>query len=178
MRNDKQLPSLFAVLSALSSSDLQNLAAVLEDSAGRNTVATLISEILRWRHKQSAPSTSTPRERAPTTPDVKKGVPVKLTSRRPSRADVLTELLSDRRAFPSTLDVVKAVNAAFGFDIDYSKYKQLGRRDLVARCRKLLSQLPPPLRRQKLNAFFKRCGRAEVTEDQFSELFRVLASRA
>lgn len=179
MRSTGKSIELFGALSALPNSTLEEFSAALSSTEGRASLQKMMQAILAWRERNSSlPLLHWTAQRSP----ARKASTATPKSGRhavePRHSDALSQVLNDRSIFPTTQHVVAAVNEGFGFDLRYSQYRKLGRRDLLRHCRRRLSEMPGTARRVKIEQFFKKWGRHQLTDDEFSELFRALATRS
>lgn len=88
------------------------------------------------------------------------------------------DILESRSLYPSTKDVVEAVNEAFNWDIKYEDFYKRGRRDLIRHCLNLLGDIEESQRRKMIKSFLKNIrARKDLTDfdRDYRELFSILA---
>jgi hypothetical protein len=84
------------------------------------------------------------------------------------------QLLADRNLFPSTKDVVTAINAAFDLKMRYEEFRKRGRRDLIERWLTYVGRMPESEQWHRFEAFVKQMPANRFDTDQYRNLFRIL----
>jgi len=166
-------------LRGLSESELKELEAALLDVERSRVLAHMVRTLIDWKQTRAPrpPKPARPRTRPR---EQERGRPERpLSNSGPEPDDtpskVLTSLLEDRQTFPGTVDVVRAVQTWFGFDIDYGRYRKSGRRDLIRACRRRLQDLSGPAQARLLHAFMRKYAPRHTATDVYQRLFRILA---
>lgn len=88
------------------------------------------------------------------------------------------EILQNRNLYPSTKDVVNAINNAFNWEIKYEDFYKRGRRDLIRHCLNRLSDIEEGQRRKMIRSFISDIRSRKDWEEldrHYRELFGILA---
>lgn len=184
MENKYVLIKLVGALNTLSDSDLSRLAVLLKQPKVNEALVKLIENTLELR---MAERTSRPDKRYEDASEVTeeqrtiernsiglRGDQVGVQAVEDVQSAFVT-LLQDRSLFPSTKDVVDAVNRVFQWGIDYEEFRKRGRRDLINKYLHRLSLYPDNRRIKLLKSFFYEVSQKAVKVDKYSELFKILA---
>lgn len=174
------LTALVSALSRLSDSQLETLRHLLGRPRFADVLVRQVDSILAFRRavpKGDSLSVEMETETERIRTDRVKSVRIitkPLTKDPRHFRTALSNLLSDRMLFPSTKDVLQAVNDGFGFEFRYDDFKKSGRRDLIRRCWSSLERLPDRSRRQALKNFLDKYSTSGKAADAYKELFRIL----
>ena len=83
-------------------------------------------------------------------------------------------LLEDRDLFPSTRDIVDAINLHYDWQISYEKFKKRGRRDLIQICLSRLKTYSDIQQVKKTYLFIERLKTQHSGVDHYKNLFNIL----
>ncbi len=174
MKRNYVLNKLVLALAELSDHDLRELSSLLRHPDVSTSIACIIDETIHLREMErrisqsgSSISASEATGEAPSrtgTLGQDKG--------QQSIRDVFHRTLSDKGAFPSTRDVVDAINDVLGETFKYQDFKRNGRRPLI---RKAWRVLETRSRRSRVSAI-RRLMRAVPSPEakEYRDLFRML----
>jgi hypothetical protein len=84
-------------------------------------------------------------------------------------------LLENKDLFPSTKDVVEAVNSEFQCGINYADFRKRGRKDVIKKCLSQLEKLPNGKQISLIKSFFYKVYREHGELEQYRKFFRILA---
>lgn len=183
MTSEYVLNKLVDALNDLPDEDLVSLAALLRQPAADKTLAMLIENTLALREAERRSRTVS--RKMPISPERHKaqllGGNSKIISSHQRQigslkdvAGSLAKLLQDRNLFPSTKDVINAINGAFDLKINYEEFRKRGRRDLIQRCLSYVSELRESKQIDRLESFLKQIPQSRLEMDQYRSLFRIL----
>jgi hypothetical protein len=178
-RPDMVIDRLLLALGRMSDHDLALLRRIFDDPSAKELLRASITNILGLRERersirtQSNGSRNVPRQSEIPT----RGIQKDNVSASQIRNTVI-RILFDKSAFPSTRDVLEAVNHAFGFNFSYEEYQKRGRRDLVQNCWSKIDQMSEIERGRKLKDFLDFVVSDVSQPDEYKKLFRILTRQA
>ncbi len=185
MDNKYILNKLISALNSFSDHELQQLATLFKEPAVNEAIVKVIEGTLALRNAErkskiitttkSSARTEVKRETTKknnvTERDIKKG-----THYRNQIKQKFATLLANRNLFPSTNDVVNAVNASFHWQINYVDFYRRGRRDLIQNCIRELSTYSESEQRKMIKSFLEWVKEQPGEKDQqYRILFKILA---
>lgn len=184
MENQYVLNKLVNALSILSDSDLRQIAHILKQPNVNEELAKLIESTLALRSAETGTRRREASEAArKSRRDERKAKRNNLTAQdRHTPIDSMEDiqnsvvaLLEDRKLFPSTRDVVDSVNKSFQCAIEYEKFRKRGRKPVIRKCLRHLSDFPIRNQIHLLRSFLHKVREESGALDQYRELFRILA---
>lgn len=130
-----EISNLIRVLGKLPKAELVELVEILKSPAERSALAKIIDGVAALTKRSDVqigykqrPDRIMQSTLAHTRPDYSSH------GRSENVRLLFTTLLSDRRVFPGTKDVVDAANRYLDIGADYERFKRSGRRDLIDYC--------------------------------------------
>jgi hypothetical protein len=182
---DAVLDKLLNALSDFSDDELKSLARILEYPPGRRSLATVVRGLIGFREASrlstppaaaALPSKVGQRElREAFLAQVSPSLPEQeVTDDRLKR--FFFRALDNRKALPSTRDVVDTMNRSFGCELEYERFRRKGRLAAMTKCWRHLLRLKKARRLSLLRSFFERVPSEDASSDAYRELFRILTS--
>jgi hypothetical protein len=86
-----------------------------------------------------------------------------------------SSLLWDKETFPTTYDVIAVVRHFFGIKLEPLQFRKAGRKAVISRAWKYLSELSERERTQRLRKFFTEFAPKLDPDRSYRELFRILS---
>ena len=184
MREEYVVDKLVAALAGMSDLDLRLLASLLAERSVRTSLSTLLDRMIALRKAENESRRRRRATRQATLPygsdEVQNSVrPPAQHGRSQAQASELRSvffgLLQDRDRYPSTRDVLDAMNTSFGMSLEYEKFKRRGRKDAITYCWSRLSDLGEVRRLRLLKRFLSGVATGPSEKDEYGHLFRILA---
>ena len=179
------LNKFVSLLNNLSDTDLQELGNLFAQPGVCETFSNLIRNTLELRKSERKSRNeiydkSKTEEAQQAKTEILKKVAVKSSLDSVMQADGIKtrffSLLEDRKLFPSTRDVVTAINGEFDCDIPYKYYSKHGRKDIINKCWRHLSRYPRREQRKMIKDFVDRMLVTRSQKDEYRELFKILTN--
>jgi hypothetical protein len=179
--SEKVLRKLIDSLFLFTNEELRTLKAILRQKKALDALTGQIETILILRESDGPTRHSRVRESTSRRPikeveDDTAAVEGKdLTNLSPGDLkDAFFKVLQNRELYPTTADVVEALNTHFGCDFQYRAFKKRGRKDLISKCWSFLDSLPDQDRGESLRKFFQEHQIKYSGSTGYQDLFRVL----
>jgi hypothetical protein len=162
---------LFSIVNSLSARKREQLQRLLAQPMGRRAFQRLITTVLDLQNGTADEPPILDIERS------RRGV--ESSERYFEHADPIRQsfstLLWDKRLFPTTHDVIRAVDHFFNVHLDPTRFRKSGRKTIIAHTWKELLQLSQRERKEKLRRFFSEFDKYLDPHRSYRELFRMLS---
>ena len=187
MRKDDILEKFVSMLARFTDKELRELKTLFQNPNASHAIVNLIEGTLELRRLRSSnrsiARTVAQKKGEPARNDIEREeIPKRSVSKGISPINNFSHrfagILQSKKLFPSTKDVVKAVNESFSWGIEYEDFYKRGRRDLIQHCLGRLADIREDKRRRMIRSFVKDIRAKKGSEDldrQYRELFKILA---
>lgn len=182
MRRDYVLNKLAVTLADFSQTELRQLRTLLAEQSVIDTLSALIEKSLALRDLERGILGRS----GPVEPDFRaskkeaRGNASSAEGGEPFRGgtlevrETLERALNDRSLFASTREVVEVVNSLFGCKLAYEDFRRNGRKPVIRKAWKLLSQRSPIQQGKALETLLGWLPRSYGERDEYRNLFRML----
>jgi len=183
---DNAIAELLRAIQSLSVEDLAALEAMLRNPSTRKSLWRMVRELLALRREAlalplfgDADSIEVSHQATQGAEDLSlRGELQRVLDSEETSREAFNSVFEDRREYPSTRDVVAALNRHFGLSLRYEKFRRRGRRDLLQSAWTQLSRQPASVRESHLRRFFLQHLDASGDTEGYVKLFRLLTSNA
>ncbi len=182
-RNKFVIDKLLAALGKLSDHELMDLATLLDSPSAAMSISNIIREqisLRRFENQKSslltedideyeiAPSDFTPSEYY-----IKKYKEALNTT--DQAAEMFASALGDRTLFPTTGDTIAGIQDFSGIRLNYNDYRKEGRKKVIRHFKARMQRMSKKQQQETLLRFFNWLSKLNVSQDDYGQLFRILA---
>ena len=179
MSGSRPIENVASVLRRLPEGDLLQMAELLEDPSSRSELLKLLQAVLALVRAHAGGVSDAEEPRSAGRPH--KAIPAGGSGRRSTEirstralSDAVAAFLQNRAVFPSTRDVLAAVNFVLDSRLAYESFRRSGRKALIREFLSRLKQVPSRERHRRVKLLFDRFDRGRPEADEYRDLFRVL----